>query len=146
MARVEIPLPDTFMFKTEMDVYIQHINRGDHLANENLVAFLNEARTRFTRTLDQASLGIDSAAFINSDLAVIYKSEGKHGDTLCIEISAQDFSRYGCDYVYRVSNKTTGQLVAIAKTAMLHYDYDAGKLKEVPADFEALFKATSPAQ
>ena len=70
---------------------IQHINRANHLANENIVALLNEARMRFIRSLDFDDSGIDSAAFINADLGVIYQSEAHYGDRLLIEVGVCDF-------------------------------------------------------
>ena len=142
MAKINIEIPENFAFSTEIPVLIQHINRADHLANEHLVAMLNEARTRFSRSLDWSLCNIDSRNFINADLAVVYKSEGHYGDTLIIEVASQDFSKYGCDYVYRISKKDSGQLVAIAKTAMLHFDYEAKRLAPVPESFKALFKSS----
>jgi len=47
MSRVVIALPNEFSFSTELDVRIQHINRGNHLGNDSLITFLNEARVRF---------------------------------------------------------------------------------------------------
>lgn len=140
MAKVTIDIPEDFNFSTEIDVLIQHINRADHLANEHIIAFLNEARTRFSDSLDYASIGINSKNFINADLAVIYKSEGHYGDCLNIEVAAQDFSKYGCDFVYKISKKASGGVVAIAKTAMLHFDYNEKRLAPVPNNFTDLFK------
>ncbi|MCK5880705.1 MAG: thioesterase family protein [Sinobacterium sp.] len=140
MAKVTIDLPNSFPFNTCIDVLIQHINIGNHLANEHLIAFLNEARVRFSNSLNYDSVGISAHNFINADLAVIYKSEGHHGDCLRIDVAAQDFSKYGCDFVYKVSKKETGEIVAIAKTAMLHFDYNEKRLTAVPNNFEDLFK------
>ncbi len=140
MAKVEIKLPETFAFQTEIDVLIQHINRADHLANEHIIAMLNESRTRYTHSLDLSQSAVDPKAFINADLAISYKSEGHYGDTLIIEVSAQDFNKYGCDYVYRVTKKGSGQLLAIAKTAMLCYDYENKCLKPVPENFQEIFQ------
>ena len=75
MAKIEIPLPTSFKFSTEIDVLIQHINRADHLANENLVALLNEARTRYTATINTDALNFSFREFINADLAIVYKAD-----------------------------------------------------------------------
>ena len=139
MAKIKIELPNSFQYSTEITVLIQHINRADHLANEHLIAFLNEARTRFTNSLNYTGFDLDVTHFINADLAVIYKSEGHYGDLLKIEVSAQDFSKYGCDFIYKVSKKSTGETVAIAKTAMLHFNYAEKKLAPVPSNFNELF-------
>lgn len=133
MARVEITLPDTFAFKTAVDVYIGHINLGNHLANEALLSLLNEARVRFMAERRQAQPALVGLEWINADLAIIYKSEARHGERLTIEIAASDFHRRGCDFIYRVS-AADGRLVAIAKTAMLVFDYQKKQLAEAPAE------------
>src|SRR5690554_7942884 len=98
MARVTIDLPEQFHFSTQVEVLIQHINIGRHLANEQLVALLNEARVRYMRSLSLDQVLAGSRSFINADLAVIYKAEAKYADTLQIEVAAKDFNRYGCDF------------------------------------------------
>lgn len=139
MAKVTIDTPESFHYSTTLDVLIQHVNRADHLANEHLIALLNEARMRFMASLDLTNSDIDPRSFINADLAVIYKSEAHYGDTLKIEIATTDFSRYGCDFVYHVTQSESGKLVALAKTAMLHYDYENSCLAEINDRFIALF-------
>lgn len=139
MARVNIDVPRHFPFSTNITVLIQHINIGKHLANEQLVAFLNEARIRYMNSLPSDAFGPMPRPFINADLAVIYKAEAFYGDTLQIEVAAQDFSKYGCDFVYRVSRKGDNTLIALAKTAMLQIDTETGKLKPVSTDFPSYF-------
>ena len=139
MAKLSIELPKSFSFKTEIPVLIQHVNRANHLANEHLVAMLNEARTRFSASLDWSQSVTQRENFINADLAVIYKAEAHYGDELIIEVAAADFSRFGCDYLYRVSKKADGRLVAIAKTAMLHFNYQLKRLEPVSPCFASLF-------
>lgn len=139
MAKIELSLPTSFKFSTEIDILIQHINRADHLANENLVALLNEARTRYTATLKTDHLNFSFKEFINADLAVIYKAEAHYGDRLRIEVTADDFNKYGCDFVYRVTLANSGKIIALAKTSMLRFDYKNNKLQTVPDDFSTLF-------
>ncbi|MRI35485.1 thioesterase [Endozoicomonas sp. OPT23] len=139
MARVEIILPESFSFETDVEIQITQINLAKHLGNHDLVGILNEARTRYFHSINyQETTG---RGLINADLAVVYKSEAKYGETLKIKIATSDFQKYGCDFVYRVSDKATGRLVAEAKTAMLMFDYETGKLAEVSAGFRDIFMA-----
>ncbi len=140
MAKVSIELPESFAFSTELDVLIQHINAGQHLGNEQLIALLNEARVRYMNSLPLDAMNIQRGSFINADLVVIYKSEAHYGDRLKIEVAADDFSKYGCDFVYRVTQVKNGAVVAIAKTAMLLFDYEKNCLKPAPEGFVRLFK------
>lgn len=121
MARVVIEFPTVFPFVTELDVRIQHINRGNHLGNDALITFLNEARVRFMP--EKIRDGQDSQIWmINGDLAVIYKSEAFYGETLVIHVATADFHKYGFDLLFRVVEKTSGRDVAHAKMAMLLFD------------------------
>jgi acyl-CoA thioester hydrolase len=135
MGRITVAVPDHFDFAMEMDVPIAFINRGNHLGNDSLVSCLNEARLAFMQARFGDPYTVDGAAMINGDLAVEYKAEAYHGDRLRIEVAANDFHRYGCDFVYRVTCVGDGRLVALAKTGMLLFDFDKKQLKEAPPAF-----------
>lgn len=139
MARVTVAVPEEWDFAMEMDIPIAFINRGNHLGNDSLVSCLNEARLAFMRARFGHPYSVDGAMMINADLAVEYKSEAYHGDRLRIEVAADDFHKYGCDFVYRVSCMADGRLVALAKTGMLLFDFDRKKLKKAPPAFFAAF-------
>ena len=127
MARVVIEFPDQFPFSTELDVRIQHINRGNHLGNDSLITFLNEARVRFLP--EQINSPQDSHIWmINADLAVIYKSEAFYGEVLNIEVATGDVHKYGFDLLFRVTERSSGRDVAHAKMAMLMFDSNIRKL------------------
>ena len=136
MSRVVIDLPASFPFATELEVRIQHINRGNHLGNDALITFLNEARVRFLP--EQINSAQDSPIWmINGDLAVIYKSEAFYGEILKIEVATADFHKYGFDLVFRVTETRTGRDVAHAKMAMLLFDANARKLIQPEGGAEA---------
>jgi len=139
MARVVIDLPETLPFSTELEVRIQHINRGNHLGNDALITFLNEARVRYLPEKIHADR--DSHLWmINGDLAVIYKSEAFYGDILKIEVGAGEFHKVGFDLFFRVTEKTTGREVAHAKMAMLVFDSNTRKLVQPEGGMEAFLK------
>lgn len=136
MARVVIDLPSVFPFSTELDVRIQHINRGNHLGNDALITFLNEARVRFLP--EQVNSAHDSHIWmINGDLAVIYKSEAFYGEILKVEVAFADFHKYGFDLIFRVTEKKSGREVAHAKMAMLMFDSSSRKLIQPAGGVEA---------
>jgi len=63
---------------------------------------------RFLNHFGYSELNIERAGVIMNDVAIVYKAEAFYGDTLKFEISAVDFHRFGCDLVYRISNKSSG--------------------------------------
>ena len=139
MSRTMIELPDDFHFETTLDIYIHHINLAKHLGNDSLISLLNEARCRYLTTLGAEQMQICGVRLINADLAVILKSEAKYGEQLRLQIQATEFQKYGCDFVYRVSNNATGRLIAVAKTTMLCFDYAHNKLCLAPNGFAEFF-------
>jgi acyl-CoA thioester hydrolase len=136
MARVEIEMPETFPFETEIEVYASYLNAGGHMGNDSLVSLLNEARTRFMKAVGLADLMPEGTYLINADSAVIYRSEAFHNDRLRFQVAVTDFHKYGCDVVSRVTHAESGKEVALAKAGMLCFDRKTHKLFQAPAEFQ----------
>lgn len=136
MARVDIKLPEKFPFSFDIEVRMSDVNAGSHLGNHNLVSMMNEAHLQFMKHIGFPEILVDGKAFINVDLSVIYKSESFYGDELQIEVAADDFNKFGCDIVCRVTNKTHDRLAAVAKMGMIFFDYETRKIAEVPEAFK----------
>lgn len=140
MARVSIDLPDKFIFSTSLTVRINDVNYGGHLGNDAVLSMLHDARVQFLQSHNCSELDIGGVATIMSDVAVAYKSEGHQSDELLFEIAIGEFSNSSFDIFYKVTNQTTGKLLAVAKTGIVCYDYDEGKVKPVPDSFKKRFE------
>ena len=44
MARVQFELPDHFIFTTEVQIYVSHVNQAGHLDNAQLLTLVSEGR------------------------------------------------------------------------------------------------------
>jgi len=139
VARIRIELPDRFSFSTTITVYINHINYGNHLDNSALLALVSEARVRFFKALGYTEMDVEGYGIIVADAAVQYRSEAFHGDELIFEMTANDFNKYGCDLVWRVSAESGGREVARGKTGIVFFDYAARQPAAVPAPFRKRF-------
>jgi acyl-CoA thioesterase FadM len=137
MARVQIELPGHFEFATDIAVRIGDINYGGHLGHDSIISLIHEGRVRFLQAYGYAESDIDGFGLIVSDLAIVYKTEAFYGERLTIEVGAQEFTKYGLDLVYRVSNKETGKEVARAKTGIVIFDYGRRKVASLPERFKA---------
>ena len=69
MARIKIVVPDEFVFSTELPLYIQHINYGQHLDNAALLMLVAEARVRFFRHFGWSELDVDGVGIVVADAA-----------------------------------------------------------------------------
>jgi len=133
MPRIKIDLPESFAFATEIPIYINHINYGNHLDNAALLMLVSEARVRFFRSLGYSELDVEGVGVIVADAAVQYRSEAFHGETLRVEMAADDFNKYGCDFVWRLA--VGEREVARGKHGMMFFDYQARRPAPVPQAF-----------
>lgn len=139
MARIKIELPPALPFATEIPLLLSHINNFNHLDNAQLLGLVSEARTRFVKSLGFSEDDVEGAGVIVADAALQYRSEAFHGETLVIEMGATDFSDFGCDLVWRMSERSEGREVARGKTGIVFYDYAARRKMPVPAGFRRHF-------
>ncbi len=136
MARIEIELPDSFPFSTDIAVMVDHINAGSHLGNDSVVRLLNEARARYLRHCGLAESDSQRGlAFVNADMGISYRSEAFYGEVLRIAVAAVGFHRCGFDLVYRMSETGSGRLVTLAKTAHILVDTVARRAQAEPAGY-----------
>lgn len=139
MPRIKIELPDTFSFTTDIPLYTSHINASGHLDNAQLILLVSEARERFLRSLDYTSSNIEGLGIVLADAALQYVSEAFYGEVLQVAMTANDFNKRGCDFVYRVTDRDSGREVARGKSGVVFFDYSARKVGEVPSGFRARF-------
>ena len=137
MPRVKIDLPERFGFSTELPIYINHINYGNHLDNSALISLVSEARVRFFKSLGYTEHDVEGCGIIVADVAAQYRSEAFHGEVMIIEMAASDFNKYGCDLVWRLSDKASGREVARGKHGIMFFDYAVRKPTAAPAAFVA---------
>ena len=74
MTRVEINLPEKFIYTTEITLRISDINYNDHLGNDTMLSLAQEARLRFLSKYGFTELNIAGAGIIMVDAAVRYKA------------------------------------------------------------------------
>jgi len=66
---------------------------------------------------------------------VTYRAQVFYGQTLRIEMAAGDVGARGCDLIYRVTDAKSGDLVGLAKTGIVFYDYHRKMVVAIPALF-----------
>jgi 4-hydroxybenzoyl-CoA thioesterase len=137
MARIHIELPEQFSFRTDVPIYLTHINMARHLDNSALIGLLSEARIRFFQSLGYQELDVEGVGIVITDAALQYKSEAFHGETLVFAIAPDDFNKYGFDLMWQATDKATGREVARGKTGLIFFDYAARKPAPIPVPFLA---------
>jgi acyl-CoA thioesterase FadM len=141
MARVEIELPERFLFTTEIPIRIGDVNYGGHLGNDAVLSLVHEARVRFFARHGWTELDVTGPGIVMVDAAVVYRAEGSWGMTLRVDLAAADLRTRGCDLLYRLTDVATGKEIARAKTGIVFFDYAARRVVHVPEAFRAALGA-----
>jgi acyl-CoA thioester hydrolase len=132
--RINIDLPQKFIFTCTIPVRIGDINYGGHLGNDAVLSIMHEARVQFLHSYGYKELEIAGVALIMSDSAISYKAEAFYGEILTVEIALADFNKYGFDILYKLSGKVNNKEIARAKTGMICFDYQNKKIVSIPAE------------
>lgn len=134
MGRVQLELPDQFIFSTVLEVRGADLNYGGHVGNDRILGLMQEARIRFYRSVGfKDELHFDgSVGHVIADAVVIYKSESFLGDQLEIQIGISGITRYAFDMYYLIINQNSKKEIARGKTGMVCFDYDKRKVAPIP--------------
>jgi len=139
MTRVVFTLPDRFVFSTDIQIYISHVNQGGHLDNAQLLSLVSEARVRFFQWLGYTEAEVGGLSIVVGDIVAQYLSEGYHGETMHVEMVPADFNKYGFDLVFRMTERTRGREVARGKVGIVFIDKISRKVAAMsPAIVERL--------
>jgi acyl-CoA thioester hydrolase len=134
MPRIKIDLPVSFSFSTALTVRITDLNYGSHVGNDKVLSFLHEARMSYLHSLGYTELNMEGVGLIMADAALIFKNEMYYGEELLISLQPVEYSKVGFDLIYKIEKKSGPSLilVALAKTAMICYDYTLKKVVSLP--------------
>lgn len=139
MPRARLDLPERFHFTTEIAIRVSDINYGGHLGNDAVLALAQEARMRFLKSHGWTEQDVAGSGIIMTDAVVVYRSEAFYGDVLTIDVAVADLQQLGCDFLFRIANKGTGQEVARVKTGIVFFDYAARRPVSMPDQFRNTF-------
>lgn len=129
-------LPDRFVFATDIQIYISHVNQGGHLDNAQLLTLVSEARVGFFNSLGYTEGNEASYPIVVGDMVAQYKSEGFHGETMRASMVPQDYKKYGFDLVYCMECLDTAREVARGKIGIVFIDRESRKVAVLPAEFK----------
>jgi acyl-CoA thioester hydrolase len=137
MSRVKIELPEKFSFQTQIPIRITDLNYGNHVGNDTILSILHEARVQYFQKFGLAELDFSGVGLIMSDVAIEFRNEVFYGQNIIASVQAGEFSKATFDVFYKLEKDTSQQarvLVAVAKTAMVCYNYSSKKIVPIPAE------------
>ncbi|MBO9201353.1 MULTISPECIES: acyl-CoA thioesterase [Niastella] len=136
MARIKVELPQHFAFSTTIPVRITDLNYGNHVGNDTILSMIHEVRVQYLKYLGYGELTLAGVGVIMSDVAIEFKSELFYGDEVIASIAAGDLTKVSFDLYYKLEKRSgdSTQLVAVAKTGMVCYDYAKKKVAAIPLE------------
>lgn len=135
MARIQITLPDSFTFSTNVPLYTHHINWAGHLDNALLLTVVSEARVRYFKSMGYSEANVEGHGIIITDAAVQYLAEGFYGDVMRVDMAFVEPNKYGGDLVWRMACQADGREIARGKTGFILFDYSCKKPALLPVAF-----------
>ena len=134
--RIRLKPLEEYLFETTVKIRITDLNYGNHMGNQMVLSYAQEARAAFFQALGGwGELDIGGKGVIMGDAAVVYQSEGKGGEVLEILVGIDDITRVSFDLHYQIVESKTQRPVALIKTGMVFMDYEVGKVTTIPSVF-----------
>lgn len=144
MARVQLDLPEQFLFSITQTVRMTDLNVGGHVGNDQMISLLSEARYRFFCHYGFDEFGKEEVGIVITDLVTAYRSESFAQENLRFEVGLMDFNKYGADIIFRVTKHPSGQVVVLAKQGFVFFDYQTHKVTQIPEPFRRTFARPAP--
>jgi len=132
MARVQIELPGSWLFRTRMDVRVTDVNYGGHLGNDRVLGLAHEARVRLLASCGLSEKDVGGVGLIMADAALVFRGEAFLGDELDVAVGAIEVRRSSFDLVYLLTRPTDAVEIALVKTGMVCFDYSLRKVSRLP--------------
>ena len=127
MARMKIDMPKEWHFSITMKVRVTDLNYGNHLANQQFLAFAQEARMAYFAQYGFTELDFGGNSLIKADAAITFKGEGHLNDEVQIDVAAHTEGGSSFNIFYKFTNLTKNKPMAEIRTALVCFDYTKGK-------------------
>ena len=140
MPKIKLKERPFYAFCYETALKIRDINYGKHLSNDAVVSLLHEARIYMLQHLGFAEqdLGDGKTGMMMADLAVNYKNEGFLGDNIKIHLNIDEINKKSFRVFYKMER--AGDLIVLAETGIVMYDYRAKSTVTIPEIFLTTLK------
>lgn len=127
MARLRLPLPTPVIYRTSLEIRIEHINYGQHVSNDSYLRLAHEARLRWLKSAELSEIQSDQTGLIMSDASLVYKAEARWGEILWVDLGVTDLTTHSFDLIYLFRSES-GVEYARCKTAMVGFNYQTKKV------------------
>ena len=131
---------DGYNIVSEVQVRFSDTDALGHVNNAVYLSYLESARVDYLRELLGAKK-IEELGVIIARIEIDYKSPAFHHETMRVGCRVYELGGSSIKMDYRVEDKATGRLVALAKSVLVTYDYDAARVVRVREDWREKMEA-----
>ncbi len=131
---------DGFKIVSDVQVRFSDTDALGHVNNAVYLSYLESARVDYLRELLGAEK-IEDLGVIIARVEIDYKSPAFHHETLRVGCRVYEIGGSSIKMDYRVEDKATGRLVALAKSVLVTYDYAAARVVRVREDWREKMEA-----
>jgi acyl-CoA thioester hydrolase len=117
---------DGFKIVSDVQVRFSDTDALGHVNNAVYLSYLESARVDYLRELLGAKK-IEELGVIIARVEIDYKSPAFHHETMRVGCRVEEIGGSSIKMDYRVEDKDTGRLVALAKSVLVAYDYALGR-------------------
>jgi acyl-CoA thioester hydrolase len=121
---------DGFKIVSDVQVRFSDTDALGHVNNAVYLSYLESARVDYLRELLGAKK-IEELGVIIARVEIDYKSPAFHHETLRVGCRVEEIGGSSIKMDYRIEDKDTGRLVALAKSVLVTYDYAASRVVRV---------------
>jgi acyl-CoA thioester hydrolase len=125
----------TFPFSTLMDVRITDINYGMHLGHVALAGLLHNARVLFLKKNQFDEMNIEGNGLILLKSQYTFKNEATFNTKLIVSVGIGEHTKAKFNFIYEVSNKETGSIIAEGSEEVACFNYNKKKIVKIPDAF-----------
>lgn len=122
-----------FRLASDAQVRFADTDALGHVNNAVYLNYLEIARVDYLQQVlgrkDVKDFGV-----ILARVEIDYKSPAFHHETLRVGCRVESLGGSSINMAYRLEDKKTGRLVALAKTVLVAYDYSLGRPVRIPQD------------
>ena len=126
-------------FTIEERVRFRDVDSMGHVNNAVYFTYMESARTEYYVKLT----GVTNAreiAFIVARASIDYRDAARMGDTVVVDVWPSRIGNTSFDFLYKLTEKKTGRLIAEGETVQVAFDYDRGEKIPMPDEFRRILE------
>lgn len=128
--RLKLHMPDKRCFRTAIRVRATDLNYGNHLGNDRMLVYVQEARVEWLASMGYNELDVGGVGLIMADALIQFKGEAYLHEEIQIELALAEVQPRSFSIYYDLftSRNAVNSPIATVKTGMVAFDYTDKKV------------------